>query len=833
MLRDVRFALRTLGKSPFFLVVAVLSLALGIGANTAIFTLTDQLLLRLLPVRDPEQLVQIRITGGRLGNNNGDGIRTLSWPLYRDLRDRNEVFSGLMARYPTAATMQSGGMTALIVAELVSGNYFEMLGVRPAAGRLLTAEDDRNPGGHPLVVLSYRYWMERFNGDPAIVGSKISLNGYPFTVIGVSEAGFEGIDVGSSPAIRVPITMKKQLTPVWDDLENRRSSWLHAFGRLKPGLAREKAEAGMRVLYRQIQQEELAQPEAAKYTPFAREKFLKQQFDLVPADRGQSYLRERVEEPLRVLTMTVAFVLLIACANLAGLLLARAVTRRREIALRFALGASRGQVVRQLFVESLLLSLAGAVLGLLVSVATCRFLLSHLPASVAAVPLSPAPDLRVFGFTTLVAFLAAVLFGLLPALRATRSAHVDALKDNAGSLAGAAGHLLMRKILVGSQVALALLLLAGAVLFARSLNSLRNVRAGFRPDHTMTFTLDPSLNAYTPARRAQLFVQLQQQIRALPGVQAVSLSSHRLLTGGRWDSSVTVEGYQARPGENVSPYMMAVAPDYFRTLGIPLLAGRDFRLEDAGDNGKVAVVNESFVKYFFGGGNAIGKRFGRGIGSGVQYDTEIVGVVADSKYTSLREENQRHVYHPFLRYPQQIGRMTFYVRREQPPDVLLSAIRAEIRTMDPNLPLFEVRTLDDQVNLSISNERLLASLSIGFSALAAFLAALGLYGVLAYIVTGRTREIGLRMAVGAGRGDILRLVLREVLPVTIVGLAAGLGAAAALGRLVASQLYGFKNADPVTLAAAGCAMLLVASLSAALPALRAARVQPISALRYE
>jgi len=833
MLRDIRFAVRTLAKSPFFLVIAVLSLAFGIGANTAIFTLSDQLLLRQLPVRDPEQLVQIRITGGRLGNNNGDGIRTLSWPTYRDLRDRNEVFSGLMARYPSMASIESGGVTAVIVAELVSGNYFDLLGVRAAAGRLLTPEDDVNPGAHPLVVLSYRYWMDRFDGDPAVVGSKISLNGYPFTVVGVSEAGFEGIDVGAAPAIRVPITMKNQLTPVFDDLENRRSAWLHAFGRLKPGLSREKAEAGMRLLYRQIQQEDLAQPEAAKFSPFARERFLKQQFDLVPADRGQSYLRERVEEPLRVLTMTVAFVLLIACANLAGLLLARAVKRRREIALRFALGASRRQVVRQLFVESMLLSLAGAALGLLVSVATCKFLLSYVPSTVAAVPLSAAPDLRVFGFTTLVACLAAVLFGLLPALRATRSAHVDALKDQAGSLAGAAGHLLMRKILVGSQVTLALLLLAGAVLFARSLNSLRNVRAGFRPDHTLTFTLDPSLNAYTPERRGQVFVELQQQIRTIPGVRSVSMSSHRVLMGGRWDSSVTVEGYQSKPGENVSPYMMSVAPEYFRTMGIPMLAGRDFRVEDAGDNGKVAVVNESFVKYFFGGGNAIGKHLAVGIGNGIQPDTEIVGVVADSKYTSLREENQRHVYHPFLRTPKRIGRMTFYVRSDQPPEALMNVIRQEVRRVDPNLPLFEVRTLEEQVNQSISNERLLASLSIGFSVLAAFLAALGLYGVLAYIVSGRTREIGLRMAIGAGRGDILRLVLREVFLVTLLGLAAGLGAAAALARLVASQLYGFKSADPITLAVAGFAMLSIASLAAALPALRAARVEPSSALRYE
>jgi predicted permease len=831
--RDLRFAFRTFAKSPVFTTVAVLSLALGIGANTAIFTFADQILLRLLPVRNPQELVQARMPGGRLGSNNGDGLHTFSHPLYLDLRAKNDVFSGVMARYPTRASLTAGDSTDLVVAELVSGNYFEVLGVGAAVGRTFTLDDDKNPGAHPVAVLSYRYWSDRFNRDPSILGKAIQINGQPFNVVGVSQAGFDGIDMGVSASIRVPMAMKLQLTPLRDDLKNRRSAWLHIFGRLRPGVSIDQARASIAVLYDQIRQQELQEPFFSRASEFARKRFLDQKFELIPAAGGMSSLRRQFERPLQVLMAIVGLVLLIACANVANLLLARAASRQKEIAVRFSLGASRWQVVRQLLLESVLLGFAGAAAGLLLSSWICKFLLQFIPAGIATLTLSTTPDVRILTFTASIALLTGLLFGLAPAMQSTRASFASVLKDQAGSVVGGAGHIRTRKILVISQVALSLVLLAGSGLFIRSLANLKSVDPGFPAERLITFDIAPGLNGYAPEQRAAFFRQLQDRLKAMPGVRAAGFARNRLFTGGRWDSNVTVEGYESKPGEDINPYFNAVSPGYLEAMGIPLLAGRDFTPADAGENARVAIVNQKFVDYFFKGGNAIGRRFATDSGPGTVPDIEIIGVIGNTKYTGVREELQRQVLLPYLRLAPFTIAMTVYVRTGGEPEAMFSAIRSEIRAMDPNLPVFEFRTLETQISNSLVNDRLVASLSAGFGFLATILAAIGLYGVLAFVVASRTREMGIRMALGALRGNILWIVMREVLLLAGIGIGIGLAAALALTRLVQSQLYQTAPTDPLSMSLALAGIAFVAGLAGYVPALRASRVDPVQALRYE
>jgi predicted permease len=771
--------------------------------------------------------------GGRLGNNNGDGVHTFSHPLYLDLRAKNTVFSGLMARYPTRASLRAGATTELVSAELVSGNYFDVLGVGAAVGRTFTLDDDRNPGAHPLAILSYRYWSDRFNRDPSVLGTTIRINSHPFTIIGVSEAGFDGIDLGRSASIRVPMAMKPQMTPAWNDLDNRRSAWLHIFGRLRPGVSIDQARASIAVLYDQIRQQELQEPFFSRAGEFGRKRFLEQKFELIPAAGGMSSLRRQFERPLQVLMAIVGFVLLIACANVANLLLARAAHRRKEIAVRFSLGASRWQVVRQLLLESVLLGIAGAVTGLLLSSWICKFLLKLIPAGVNTLTLSTAPDLRILAFTAFIALLTGLLFGLAPALQSTRPSFASVLKDQAGSVVGGSGHIRTRKTLVISQVALSLVLLVGSGLFIRSLANLKSVDPGFRADRLITFDIAPGLNGYAPEQRTSFFRQLQDRLQAIPGVRSAGFARNRLFTGGRWDSNVTVEGYESKPGENINPYFNAVSPGYLEAIGIPLLAGRDFTAADAGENAKVAIVNQKFVDYFFKGGNAIGRRFATGSGPGTVPDIEIIGIVGNTKYTAVREELQRQVLLPYLRFPPYSIAMTVYVRTAGDPEALFNAVRSEIRSMDPNLPVFEFRTLETQISDSLVNDRLVASVSAGFGFLATLLAAIGLYGVLAFVVAGRTREMGIRMALGAINRDILWIVLREVLILAGVGMAVGFAAALGLTRLVRTQLYETTPTDPLAMSLALAGIALVAGLAGYVPALRASRVDPVQALRYE
>ncbi len=830
LVQDIRYGLRTLAKAPLFTAIAVLSLALGIGANTAIFSLLDQVLLRLLPVKNPEQLVLFRSRGFHHGSNRGDNA--LSYPIYRDFRDRNQVFSGVMCRRSAALSLSFGGQTERISGELVSGNYFDVLGVKAAIGRTITPDDDRTPGGHPVVVLSHSFWKTRFAGDQSILGKTIHLNSLAMTVIGVSQEGFSGVDISDSTQVRVPIAMKKAMTPGWDDLENRRSRWVQAFGRLKPGVTLETAKASLQPLYRGIIETEVREAAFNNATPYTREQFLRSTIDLLPGSQGRPQARERMTAPLLVLMSVVALVLLISCANVANLLLARATARQKEFAVRLAIGAGRGRLVGQLLVESTLLSLLGGAAGLALAIWLDRALIGFLPNGGASVNLSATPDFRVLGFSLAVSIATGVLFGLAPALQSTRLDLASILKDQASGVLGGGPQARLKKALVVAQVALSLLLLVGAGLFLGSLRNLRNVDPGFKTENLISFTVDPRLNGYAVPQVRQTYQQLSERLNRIPGVKSAAFASVRLLDGDEWDSTITVEGYASKPGEDMNPHFNSVTAAYFATMGIPLVAGRDFSTRDAPDSPRVAIVNEKLARHYFGNRGPVGLHIGQGGGLGTKLDIEIVGVVKDTKYEGVREEIPRQV---FVCSFQSLnpGEMTVYVRTALESTRMFNAVRAEVKSIDPNLPIFEMRTLDDQLDQSLLTERLVAALSTVFGFLATLLAVIGLYGVMTYTVTRRSREIGIRMALGAEAPNVVWLVMREVVKLVGAGIAIGLPAAWGLARLVRAQLYGVEPTDPVTIAAAAILLAAVAALAGYIPARRATRLDPVRVLRYE
>ena len=826
---DLRYAFRGLRKSPMFTIVALLSLGLGIGANTAIFSLMDQVLLRSLAVKEPKQLILFSAKGPRSGmiNTSYGDVYTFSYPMYRDFRDKNPVFSGVLARFPVSFSMSWHDQTERIYGDLVSGNYFEVLGVPAVAGRTLTPEDDRTPGAHPVVVLSYEYWKRRFNGDPGVLNQTILLNAHPMTVIGIARAGFKGVGVGEAPQVFVPMMMRHEMAPGMNDLENRRSMWLNIFGRLKPGVSREQAEAAMNTMWKPI-----LELEAKEMTASQRvlTQFRARHLSLLPGHKGISSSPAQASAALSILMAMVGLLLLIACANVANLLVARASARQREIGIRLALGASRLRLVRQLLVESLLLAFGGGLVGLLIAGWTGEVLLGFLPADPSMMGLSGQPDSRVLLFALALSIMTGVLFGLVPALQGTKTELASTLKDQAsGVVGGGQGPLRLRKGLVVTQVALSLMLLIGAGLFARSLYNLKKIDPGFRTDHLISFTLQPALSGYSDDRARGMFGRLQENIGRLPSVRMASMAQVALLSGDNESRTIEVEGYRAKDDEDLNVFENDVGPGFFATLGIPVLAGRDFTSADRANTRKAVVVNEKFAKYFFHDENPIGRR--------VHYkrepdsSMEIVGVVREGKTVSLREESHRSIYVPYTQ--SRLESMTFYVRTAQDPTAAAQMLRSEVRREDPKLPIFNVITMDRQIDESLFADRLVAALSAGFGALATLLAAVGLYGVMAYMVVRRTREIGIRMALGAGRREVLRLVMKEVVVLGAGGIGIAVLASLAMGRLIESQLLGVSARDPWVISGATVALALVALLAGLLPALRATRVDPLTALRYE
>ena len=823
---DLRYALRTLLNAPAFTLVVVLTLALGIGANTAIFSLTDQVLLRMLPVKAPEQLVMFDGPGAFQGRTFNNG--TFSYPMYRDFRDQNTVLSGVLARFPAALTLLANGQAERVNGELVSGNYFDVLGVPALIGRTFTPDDDRTPGGHPVAILSHNFWMRRFAGDPSVLNRTITLNGLPMTIVGITPPGFSGIVIGENPDVMVPLMMKAQMTPTWDDLLNRKSRWLTVMARLKPGVSITQAEAAMNVLYRQINELELKEIPTASQS--FRQRFLSKRLLVQPGQRGRSDLRTQFTTPILVLMGMVGVVLLIACANVANLLLARGAARHKEVAVRLALGATRSAIVRQRLVESFVLSAAGALLGLAFAWWTGTVLLAMLPNEGAVNTLSAVPDARVIAFAIAVALATAVLFGLAPALSSTRPALTSTLKDESGSVVGGTGHARLRKGLVVAQVGLSVLLLAGAGLFARSLYNLKTLNPGFEADQLLSFSIDPSLNGYSRERSILLFQQMQEQLAQLPDVRSATASVIPLLTDTNWSTTVKVEGYVAKEGENMNPDNDAVGPGFFATLGQPLIAGREFTVKDGAGAPKVAIINETMAKYFFGDRSPLGRHIGNG--RAPKPDTEIVGVVKDSKTSTLRTEPRRYVYKPYMQ-EEEIGQITFYVRARGSASAIGTSIRQIAQRVDPNLPIFDMKTMTSVVEESLFLERMVAVLSVAFGALATLLAAIGLYGVMSYTVARRTREIGIRMALGAERSSVMWLVLREVALMVGLGVAIGLPLALMLSRIVQSQLFAMSAHDPIALTAAAALLTIIALVAGYLPARRATRVDPMLALRYE
>jgi predicted permease len=827
--------LRGMARTPVFSGIAIASLALGIGANTAMFSLLDQFLLRTLPVKNPQELVFLYHPGPAQGSvsSDEDGSPSFSYPMFRELQKEQTAFTGLAAASSTDASIAFHNSALPGTVHLVSGNYFELLGIKPALGRLFAEDDDRNDGagGNPVAVLSYNYWTSRFGADVSALNQTMIVNGFPMTIVGVAQKGFMGERLGSSPEIYVPISMKKALTPDWDAFQERRNYWIPLFGRLKPGITLAQASATINVTYRGPLEKDiqlLKHPSANLLQRFRAKKVI-----LHPGQYGRGGLREERQKPLLLLMGMTAMVLLISCANVANLQLARASARTREIAVRLAIGASRPQLIRQLLLESCILAVAGGTLGLGAAYWTLRAVIASLPASSGLRSfLTPHLDPRVLLFCIGLSLLTGLAFGLFPALQSTRPDLVGALKSQSGQTGSTGSANAFRKTLVTAQVAISLLLLVCAGLFARTLANLSSIDLGLRVDHLLTFAIAPKLNKYTDQTAAQLYDRLTERLAAIPGTRLVSAADTPAIAGDTNARNITVEGYVPATDESTDSNVDAVGPDYFSTMGMPLIAGREFTPADNLAAPKVAVVNEAFVRHFLPNQNPLGHHFAEGAGDKVKPDIEIVGVVKDAKYAAMREAPPRAYYLPYRQNKRQDA-LYFYLRTAIDSRQVAGQIRREVAALDSNLPIRELKTMQNQIEENLFAERLLSSLTASFAGLATVLAAIGLYGVLAYNVSRRTREIGIRMALGAEAGHVRGLVVREVAIMLAIGTAIGLGSAAGAGTLIRSQLYGLEFWDPSIYISAAVALWLIALAAAYIPTRRATSVDPMVALRDE
>jgi predicted permease len=827
LLQDLRYGLRMMAKNPGFTAVVILTLALGIGANTAIFSMVNAVLLMNLPVQKPGELVVVKYSDPQSGQLNED----FSYPMYQAIRDKNKSFSGVLTRSGLDLNVGYGGQSEQLYGELVSGNYFTTLGVRPWLGRLFTQDDDRIPGGHPVAVLSYGYWQRRFGSDPSIVGKQIILNARPMTVIGVTPPGFYGTELARDPGVRVPMMMATVFRPVpANRLQNPRHRWLTIMARRGPGISAAEAQAAVDVLYRQTLEEELAQF-SPTMTEHDRKRVLGARIQLVAGEQGFAHLRREMERPLLLLFFVTGIVLLVACANLANLLLARTEKRKQEIAVRLAIGAGRGRLIRQWLTESIMLSAMGGFAGILLASWAKSALVGFLPANYSA-NLTVPMDLRVLGFTLIASLLTGLLFGLAPLLQLTRSSVSGALRDEAPSVASGGRLFSLRSGLVFLQVALSLPLLIAAGLFLHSLENLHRLNAGFVKENVFLAQLNPSLNGYPQERIKGLYNDLLARVGSLPGVRAASFASDSPLSGG-WDSEgVQVEGYQPRPDEELSINASIISPSYFASLGIPLVLGRDFSNLDDAAHPKVAIINETMSHYFFGAKNPLGKKIGTNDDPKAPPDIEIIGVVKDAKYVNLKEKPRWHFYTPMAQQPRLFD-MTLHARTTGDPGKLTELVRGQVKELDANLPLYGTTTLEIQTEESLTEERVVTWLSSVFGLLAMLLASVGLYGVVAFAVARRTREIGIRIALGAQRGDILGAVLQHMFSVVGAGVVVGVAGAYAASRLLGSMLFNVAATDLLSYAGACLLLICVAGVAAYVPARRATLVDPIEALRYE
>jgi len=814
LMQDLRYAVRMMRRSPGLTAIAVLSLALGIGANTAIFTVMNAALLRDLPVKDPGRLILVM-----KHFPSGTG-RAFSYPAFTLFRDQNHSFSGILAYVsPQRVWMsdRSSGNLEQVYRSFVSGEYFSVLGVQPLLGRVFSAADDKSPGASPYVVLNYNFWKSRFALDPGVLGKQLVIDETPVTVIGVAPPGFTGVEPGYQPDLWLPAMMHNRAC-----VTNPGCQTFGIMARLKPGATASQAETELEVLHRQ----HLLSRAGAIHNEAAKKNFLSQYITIASGGSGYSSIGSRFSKPLFVLLAVVAAVLVIACVNVANLLLARATARQKEIAVRLAMGAARLRLLRQFLTESILLALFGGVIGLLFAFWGSRILVALVSGPDIRVVFNLNPDLRVLGFLAVISLTAGLIFGIAPALRATRTDVSPALKQKERSIAGSAGFP-VGKVLVVAQVTLSLLVLIGAGLFVRSLQNLRHLDTGYDRQNVVMFSLSLP-RTYGAPQAASILKRMLDQVQTFPGVVSASLVYPTPLTGATWDDLVTVEGRAARPDEDLDVNLSAVSRNYFDTLRTPLVAGRNFAPEDTAQSPHVAIVNEAFSQRFFGRANPVGRQFSCPSCSG---RAEIIGVARDAKLVTLRDQTPATVF--FLSDQLPPVRQSFLARTAGDPQALASAVREAAKSIDRNVRADNIRTLVDQMDNALIQERMIAKLSGFFGALALLLASIGLYGVMSYAVVRRTNEIGIRMALGARAADVLRQVLRETALLVAAGLILGAAAALGLTRLIKAMLFGLTPYDPATIVCMALLLAAIALFAGYLPARRAARVDPMTALRYE
>ncbi|HKV50733.1 MAG TPA: ABC transporter permease [Gemmatimonadaceae bacterium] len=831
---NFKLALRTLLKSPFVTAVAILSLALGIGANAAIFSMFDQMLRQPLPVRDPGQLVNLGMQGPAPGSNScnqaGDCDVVFSYPMFRDLEKAHPGFSSVVAHRAFGTNVAYHHQTLSGDGMLVSGSYFPTLGLRPVLGRLIGYDDDRVIGQNYLVVLSYRYWTNDLGSDPHVIGQQIIVNGKSMTIIGVAPEGFEGTTLGVEPLVFVPITMRNQMLEGqgWKDaMTSRRAYWVYVFARLAPGVSIERARVLANAVFHPIINDVEA-PLQKGMSDATMKRFRAKVLTIVDGRRGQSSMHQETKTPLTLLMATTGIVLLIACANIANLLLARGAGRSLEMAVRLSLGATRWQLLRQLLTESLLLALIGGAVSLLVAYWTLHLIASLLPADTVSV-LHFGLRGSAIAFTAVLSVGTGVLFGMFPALHSTRPDLASTIRAGTGKHSGARSAARFRTSLVTVQIALSMALLISAGLFVKSLSNVSRVDLGFRIDSMATFMIEPELDGYDAAHSRQLFARLQERLGALPGVTNVSQALVPLLAGNNWGQDVSVQGFQKGPDTDANSRYNEVGPGYFKTVGITMMSGREFTPSDVAGAPKVAIVNQAFAKKFGLGSDAVGKRMSDG---GDTLNMEIVGLIRDAKYSDVKQDIPPVFFEPALQ-DTSLGFSYFYVRTSRSTEQLLSAIPRVVKSLDPNLPVEQLKTMTQQVKENVFLDRLISVLSAAFALLATLLASVGLYGVLAYSVAQRTREIGVRMALGADGGRVQLMVLRQVAIMTLIGGVVGIAGAIALGKAAQSLLFDLKGRDPAVIVVAAIVLSAVALISGYIPALRASHIDPVEALRYE